>query len=348
MNRYTRHTRILGAVLILLLGLHGLDVQAQSNERLGTSALGELTVPVTPRSISLGSTLTGGMNGVSGVEALIENPASAMLNPSTNLMFSRMSYVADVGVNYLGVAQRFGSNNIALTVTNWDYGDISRTTVEDPEIDPNNTWSSSVIVVGLTYARQLTDRIGAGLTVKGLSQSIDNMGARSVAIDAGMNYVVGESGLRFGVSLRNFGPQFSFTGIGLQDPLGTAGPAGDYELPGEVRDVRSELPSMLNFGATYERAFSANVTATVLANFRSNSYDVNQYAAGLELGLQEMLFLRGGWDMASDPDLTHWEGWNVGGGLSLPLGSSRLTVDFAYRPSKVFDNVNIFAASFTL
>ena len=344
MKKQYRH---LVVVLALLPGLVAFEALGQSNERFGTAALAELTVPVTPRTISLASTLTGGMNGASGVEALISNPAAILVNPSTTAMFSRMNYIADTGVNYFGVAQRFGSSNIGLTVTSWDYGDIPETTVDNPEISPDNTWSAATIAVGLTYGRQLTDRIAAGITFKGLSQRIDDIDARTVALDAGMTYIVGESGLRFGVSLRNFGPQFSFNGVGLQDPIITPSPAGDYEVPAEIRDVRSELPSMLNFGAVYERQFAADMTATVLANYRSNSYDVNQYAGGLEVNFQNVLFVRGGVDVPTE-QLVHWSEWNVGGGLSLPIGPSRLMVDYAYRPSKVFSSVNVFAATFTL
>ncbi len=344
MKKQYRH---LVVVLALLPGLVAFEALGQSNERFGTAALAELTVPVTPRTISLASTLTGGMNGASGVEALISNPAAILVNQSTTAMFSRMNYIADTGVNYFGVAQRFGSSNIGLTVTSWDYGDIPETTVDNPEISSDNTWSAATIAVGLTYGRQLTDRIAAGITFKGLSQRIDDIDARTVALDAGMTYIVGESGLRFGVSLRNFGPQFSFNGVGLQDPIITPSPAGDYEVPAEIRDVRSELPSMLNFGAVYERQFAADMTATVLANYRSNSYDVNQYAGGLEVNFQNVLFVRGGVDVPTE-QLVHWSEWNVGGGLSLPIGPSRLMVDYAYRPSKVFSSVNVFAATFTL
>lgn len=337
-------------VLAATLGLMAGDANAQTteNERIGTAAMEELTVPVTPQTVALGTALTGGLASMSGVEALASNPASAMLNPSTNAMFSRMNYVADVGVNYFGLAQRFGNNNLAITITSWDYGDIPLTTVDDPEITETNTWSAASIVLGLTYARQLTDRIGAGVTVKGLSRSIDDMDSRGMALDAGMTYIVGESGLRFGVSLKNFGPQMGFDGIGLQETIGGTGPGGDFDVPGEVRDTDSELPSMLNFGAAYTRELASQMSATFLANFRSNSYDVDQYAAGLELGFQNLLYVRGGADFAGEEDMRHWSTWNFGAGLNVPLGDSRVTIDYAYRPSDVFDGVNIISAAFTL
>src|SRR5690606_13396242 len=104
---------------------------------------------------------------------------------------------------------------------------------------------------------------------------------------------------------------------------------GGFQVPGEVRDTGAELPSMLNFGAAYTRDVSSGFSATVLANFRSNAYDLPNYGAGLELGFQNLLYVRGGADLVSDADMNHWGFWNVGAGLNLPLGGSRLMVDYA-------------------
>ena len=332
----------------LLLGLYTSDAYAQGDDRAGTAAMEELLVPVTPRTVALSSSLTSGLSDMSGVEALQSNPAALMTNPSTNALFSRVEYLADIGVNYFGVAQRFGNNNIALTVSSWDYGDIPRTDEFNPEVDFSNTYDASTTVLGLTLARQFTDRIAAGLTVKGLSRRIDNLNSSGVAFDAGMTYVVGESGLRFGVSLKNFGPQMSFGGLGLNTGVSQPGPGGSNTIAGEVRDLGSELPSLLNFGAAYTRRFAGDLTATVSTNFRSNAYDLDNYAAGVELGYQNLFFVRGGLNLTADPDVTAWEVWNIGAGVNLNMVGNGLAVDYSYRPSDVFSGVNMFSVGFTL
>lgn len=332
----------------LLLGLSMSDVHAQGDDRAGTAAMEELLVPVTPRTVSLSSSLTSGISGMSGVEALQSNPAALMTNPSTNALFSRVEYLADIGVNYFGVAQRFGNNNIALTVTSWDYGDIFRTDEANADNDPSSTYDASTTVLGLSLARQFTDRIAAGLTVKGLSRRIDDLDASGIAFDAGMTYVVGESGLRFGVSLKNFGPQMGFGGLGLNTGVSQTGPTGGNTIAGEVRDLESELPSLLNFGAAYTRQFAGDLTATVTTNFRSNAYDLDNYAAGVEVGYQSLFFVRGGINLQADQDATAWEVWNVGAGLNLDMVGNGLAVDYSYRPSDVFSGVNMFSVGFTL
>src|SRR5690606_11083103 len=104
------------------------------------------------------------------------------------------------------------------------------------------TYDASTTVAGLSYARQFTDRIAAGVTAKALSRSISTASSSGLAFDAGMTYVVGESGLRFGVSLKNFGPQMGFGGVGLNETTDGEGPTGPYDVPGEIRDLESELP----------------------------------------------------------------------------------------------------------
>jgi len=343
-------TKLLTASVLIasLFGLCITDAHAQGDDRSGTAAMEELLVPITPRTVALGSALTSGMSTMSGVEALQSNPAALMVNNSTNAMFSRTEYLADIGINYFGVAQRFGNNNIALTITSWDYGDIPRQTAASPEVDPSLTWDASVLVLGATLARQFTDRISAGVTFKGLSRRIDNVNSNGIAFDAGMTYVVGESGLRFGVSLKNFGPQMEFNGDGLDSPIPQNGPDGSGSIAGNIDDLGAELPSLLNFGAAYTRQFAGDLTATVLGNFRSNSYDLDNYAAGLELGYQNLFFVRGGIDINGDPDVTAWEVWNIGAGFNLDMVGNGLAVDYTYRPSDVFSGVNMFAVSFTL
>ena len=50
------------------------------------------------------------------------------------------AYVAEIDVNYFGVAQRFGANQLALTLTNWGFGDIPLQTEASPDIT-DVTWT---------------------------------------------------------------------------------------------------------------------------------------------------------------------------------------------------------------
>jgi hypothetical protein len=246
------------------------------------------------------------------------------------------------------VAQRFGNNNVALSLMSWDFGDIPLQTEGSPEIS-SVSYSASYLTAGLSYARQFTDRISAGITAKVLSENIDDVGATGMAFDAGMTYTVGESGLRFGVSLKNLGPQMSYGGDGLVQLIRLPGQTGNA-TPNAVslEGADFELPSLLNFGIAYTRPIGANSEVTVLGNFRSNSFEEDQYAAGLEVGLLQILYVRGSYQLQNDMDNTFYTGTNFGAGLNLNLGDTRLNVDYAYRTTDFFDGVNMVTASITL
>ncbi len=339
------------ALVALLLGTWAPQVAAQNDtpegdERAGTAAAEYLLLPVSARTAALGSSLTGGLAGMSAVEAVQANPAALMVNPGTSAQFSRMEYVADIGVNYLGVAQRFGNNSIALTATSWDYGDIPETTESSPEVT-DVTFDAGSIVVGLSLARQFTDRIAAGVTVKALNERIDDISASGVAFDAGMTYVVGESGLRFGVSLKNFGTGMEYGGGGLASRT-TIDPVTGVTVASEISSLKSELPSLLNFGATYTRALAGDLNVTALANFRSMAYDQDEYSFGLEADYMRLFYVRGGLLMTQEMDASFYQGWNAGAGLSLDLSGTTIAVDYAYRATEFFDGVNLFTVGLTL
>ncbi|MEL6771651.1 MAG: PorV/PorQ family protein [Bacteroidota bacterium] len=341
----TRNIALYGLLLALTLAAVPAQAQrAESPEQSGTQGAEHLLIPLTARSAAMSNSLTSGLSNLNGIEALQSNPAGLMANTGSSALFSRMGYVADIGVNYFGVAQRVGNNNIALTITSWDFGDIDAIREDDPT--PSSTYTATNIVVGATYARQLTDRIAAGVTAKFANETIDDMNAAYVAFDAGMTYTVGESGLRFGVSLKNLGPQMSFGGRGLARPI----PVVDATdgIAGEIRAQSHELPSLLNFGVAYTRQFAEGIDATVIGNFRSNSYDPDQYAGALELGYQNIVFVRGGFELREDMDQTMYQGWNVGAGINYDFDGVGIAVDYAFRPVDFFSSVNLITAAVSL
>ena len=322
----------------------------ESGSRSGTSGATELLVPLTARYTSLGATPTAGLADMNGLEGLYANPAALSVNQGTAVLFSRLEYVADIGVNYLGLAQSIGNNNLAFTISAWDFGDIPEQTESAPEIT-DVTFSVNYFTAGLSYSRQLTDRIAAGATMKLINESIDDLSASAVAFDAGMTYVLPETGLRLGISLKNIGYELAFGGTGLVQLVRLPGqdPTANQNAV-SIESDGVQLPTQLNFGAAYTRPIAGSNYVTVLGNFRSNSFDEDQYSAGIEVGFQNLLYGRAGYQFSNEmEDLTFYEGYAFGGGLKIPLGGqSRIMVDYAFQPVKFFDNVQFITAAVEL
>ena len=91
-------------------------------------------------------------------------------------------------------------------------GDMNLTTVENPQ--GTETFTSSDMVIGLSFARMLTDRFSAGLTAKYVRETWDDVSAGGVAIDIGTLYDTGFKTLRIGMSIQNFGPELTPGGEG--------------------------------------------------------------------------------------------------------------------------------------
>lgn len=341
---------IIGIFAACLVSLVTTEARAQFGEDIERTTAGstQLLIPLTARTVGLGAGMTAGVTAMGGLEGLDANPANLTINSGTNVLFSRMEYVADIGLNYFGVAQRFGANQVGLTISTWDFGEIPLQTETNPEIS-DVTYTADYSTVGATFARDFTDRIAAGFTVKIVSETIDDVGTNGLAFDAGMTYVVGESGLRFGVSLKNFGPSKQYSGTGLVRFVQLPDQSGAAQASAvAIEGAEFELPSLLNFGLTYTRELGASANVTLLGNFRSNSFSQDQFSGGVELGLLDVLYVRGGYQFEQDMDKSFYNGANFGAGLNLDLSGTRFTVDYAYRSTDFFDGVNLITASLTL
>ena len=97
----------LGLMALSLMVLTGPDALAQagrgslgaSGSRAGTAGASELLIPQTARTTALAGATSAGMNNMGGLEALYTNPAGLANNQGTAALFSRIEYVADIGVN---------------------------------------------------------------------------------------------------------------------------------------------------------------------------------------------------------------------------------------------------------
>ena len=319
-----------------------------NTNRVGTSGANELLVPLTARYTALGNSMTSVLSDMNGLEALYANPAGLTVNTGTSALFSRMQYVDDIGVNYFGLAQRIGDNHLALAISSWDFGDIHRQTEVDPE-KTNATFSVTFINVGLTYARTLTDRIAAGATLKIVNEAIDDLTATGMVFDAGITYIVGESGLRLGVALKNIGNELQYSGTGLGRRVQLPDQPSNAAVNTVVLESEGmQYPTLLNFGVSYTRNVTGAATVSLLGHFRSNSFEEDQFSGGMEIGIREVLYLRGGYEWSREDNESWYKGYSFGGGVNLNLAGTKITLDYALVPTNYFEDLQFITVSATL
>jgi len=297
---------------------------------------------------------------VRGVEALRINPAGMARINKTEFTLGSANYLqgADIRLNALGLTQKIGENSaFGFSLMSVDFGDILVTTTELPDPDPDGpTFNINFFNIGLSFAHVFENKVSVGVTLRGISESTADVSAFGFAVDAGVQYVTGEDdNFKFGIALRNVGSRMAFSGQGLATNAQAAD--GDaYNLTLSQRSAGFELPSMLNIGGSYDFLMGGGThRLTALANFTANSFSRDQIGVGVEYALNERFMLRGAYKVEVDADVTQesvYSGPSAGATISVPLSKERknntLSIDYAYRTTKVWDGTHNFGVRINL
>jgi hypothetical protein len=318
--------------IIILFFLIAESIFAGGGRRNGTGGATELLIPVGARGIAMGSST---LSNSYGLEALFWNPANIARvgEYSTNVMFSHMEHIADIGVQYGAVStdiESFGS--IALSIKSLSIGEIPVTTVSNPD-GTGAVFTPQFLTLGLTYARMLSDRISVGLTANLVTEKLDLVSATGIAFNIGVTYTnfADVPGLGIAFVMKNVGPQMQFDGSGLLIPAETP----SLNRPGQFYKVEAasfELPSQLEIGASYQYIVNEQNALQFSGIFANNNFYGDELKAGFEYGYDKMFFIRAGYSFAYDLDSDYnTYGINAGIGLNYDLGGVLLRVDYAYR-----------------
>ncbi len=345
--------RIPKILFICLCSLISFAVTAQDggDERTGQAGASELLINPWAQSSGMAGANTASTRGL---ESAFLNVAGLTGIEGTELVFSHASWFADISINAFGFGQKVGDTGVmSLTIMSLDFGDIERTTYENPD-GGIGTFSPQFMNIALSYAKKFTYNMSAGISIKMISESAAELSANGIAIDAGVHYETGEKGqAKIGITLRNIGPRMAFNGDG--DDVTVSGENG-YDMTMEIRSADFELPSLLNIGASYDFHINDMFRLTVSETFVSNSFSKDQFLSGLEFSWKEKVSLRGGYayesGIGNDFDegrTTAFEGLSGGLTIELPISDEmKFGLDYSYRPASPLSSVHTFGARITL
>lgn len=227
-----------------------------------------------------------------------------------------------------------------------NFGDIQLTTTEYPD-GGLGTFSPNLLNLSLAYAKSFSSSIHAGFVLKIISESISDVSAQGVAIDAGIQYVTGASeNIHFGITLRNIGPTMRFSGDGLS--LRAFIPGQETQFTLEQRSEAFELPTQLVIGTAYDFNFENDIRFTLAGNFTSNSFTNDQITGGAEFSLKDYVMLRAGYtyengmfdNIESDVRTNVSKGLSAGITVQVPLSKekgSAIAIDYSYRQTDHFN-----------
>jgi hypothetical protein len=345
---------------IIALFLSGLliipvtDLMAGNKDRSGQAGASELLINPWARSSGW-----GGVNvaNTRGLESVFTNIAGTAFTSGTELIFSATDYLqgSDIKIMNFGLTQRVGeSGALSLSIMSMNFGDIIVTTIDNPD-GTSGTFSPKLMNINIGYAKAFSNSIYGGFNLKIISESISDMSAQGVAIDAGIQYVTGElENIKFGIALKNVGPTMKFSGDGLSfrgfyDQFSTNSPTF------EQRKADFELPATLLIGGAYDFLFAEN-RFTLAGSFQSNSFTKDQFILGGEFALKTYLMLRAAYayeeGITNKADRTTvFTGPSAGFTVAVPLSKekgSSFSVDYSYRATDPFSGVHTIGARINL
>jgi len=344
--------------LLCVFSLVSISLIAQSAGDGRTGEAGANQLLINPWAQSSG--MAGANTAFSkGVESMFLNVAGLSRTESTELTFSQSTF-SECLISGFGFAQRLGEGVVGLSVFSIDFGDIERTTYENPE-GTLGTYSSQFTNIALSYSYQFSYNMSAGVTTRMISQNAAEVTANGLCVDAGVNYQTGRKNqAKFGITLKNWGPRLAFGGDG--DDV-TGKPSGrDNEMTLEYRSAPFELPTLINIGGSYDFFIykgdgSEMFRLTISETFVSNSFSKDQFLTGLELSFKDMVSVRGGFayeqgvfeDYDQPENSTSHKGPSAGISFEAPLSSkTRFGFDYSFRAQSPFSAVHTFGARIML
>ena len=328
--------------LVLLIGVSAPKAFAGNEDRSGQAGAPELLINPYAASAGWGN---AGMSFVKGVESMFGNVAGLSAIKSIDINFSHTDWLkgSDVRISSFGLAARVGESSVlGLSFFTLNPGTIMETTVESPD-GGIGTFKPSLMNINIGFAKSFSNSISGGFNLKIISESIANMGAVGVALDAGIQYVTGPfDNIHFGITLKNIGPTMTFSGDGLSFKAYFY-PNSSLQWTVIQRADQFELPTQLSIAAAYDLLFAEMHRVTFAGNFISNSFTRDQYVLGIEYSWREWFLLRTGYVFESglfkgildDECMNLNKGLHAGCSVQVPISKSEdapvVAIDYAFR-----------------
>jgi len=338
-------TPTLMVIIALVLLVHQMPLFAQNAldfpeipaidfSRTARSGWQFLHLPTNARNAALAN-IKCGLNNNNAM-AVFANPADLVNVKNIDIGFSKFNYIADVSFMTAAIAKNFEQWGVfGIQFASLSSGDMIRTENRPGRFGNERftnlgTFDAGDLLIGVSYARTITDRFSIGANVNYIEETLDDVKASNISLDFGLYFKTGFKSLRFAIVGRNLGTDQRFGGF---DEL--------YGMPIQVR-----MPMELFMGIGYDfiggKQNDMHNLSGYLEATHPNDADERVHTA-LEYNFNNLFFLRGGYRFNYDE-----VGATFGGGVNLEMAGYKLSVDYAYLDYGRLDVTHLFTLGFGL
>ncbi len=297
-------------------------------------------------------------NGLGGAYVTLANDATALYwNPAGTANFTQnhvsivhMNWIADTKIDYAALVLPLGElGTLGFSFTDLTMPDMKVTTVEMPE-GTGEYFSAGDIALGISFARNLTDRFSIGFTGKYIQETIWHMSASALAFDAGTRFKTDLfGGMVIGASISNFGTKMKLNGRDTRtyERVDPAKLGSNDQIP-YIIDLDSwDLPLLFRIGVSTTPINNDDYKWTVAVDALHPSDNYESMNVGTEFSYKGFLFIRGGYQSLFLAD--HEGGLSLGIGLNSKLlfSNNIVSFDYAYRDFGRLNSTHIFSVGVT-
>ncbi len=334
-------------IVALLIALV-VTTQAQTFSRVGTSMAQFLKIPAGARGAALGGAYAAASEDV---YAMAWNPAGIGRIKDMSLGGTYNTYIADIQYSYLGFSMPIdGSSTLGVSGMFITTDPIEITTIEQPN-GTGTYYDYSGLVLGISYARWLTDRLTVGVTGKMVRESIYREEASTFAFDIGSQFDTGLYGVRLAMSVSNFGGKMQLDGPDINATTVTNPQMqGVRETDATLSTVAWPLPMIFRMGIMMDiwggtnDIFDSDINRLTVMVDANDPLDHNLRAnVGVEYEWNDLFALRAGQHINYDDNTL---GLTFGGGLKLESGGAKFSIDYAYQDFGILNSVHQYTLSF--
>ncbi len=326
MRSTSTKVRLLGVLLFCLLGTLG-----AFGQKVGSTSMQFLKVMPSARAAALGEAYSV---WATGAEAIFWNPGGLAAMENMEFSSTYIDWLFDSQQGALSYAMSIrGFGSVGFQVQYVDFGEFEETSAQRPYInDPERvgltgrTFRPFSYLIGISYARYLTERFSVGISMKYAHESLFdgsrvtsmirqgvfeevNTWANGLLFDFGIRYNTGYRSIHLASAVQNFGADVKYANESNPVPLLFRFGIG-ADLMG---------PNGLMVSGSEDNRFSVAFDI-----FHPNDY-AQQGHMGAEYEFSNAIALRAGYKFNYD-----YDGLTLGGGVKHTMGGVKLSVDYSY------------------
>lgn len=310
---------------------------AAQDRKAGLTGAAFLKVGVGARNVAMGTAVTA----LAGdVNQMFYNPAGiALKDKMLQASFTYNKWIADISHNTAAVSYNLeGVGTIGAGFIMFGLSDIEalRDIPVDPglapfQIETNTaaTYDYKDIAYQVSFSRYVIENLALGITVKGISQSIDGESVSAFAVDFGSVYHIGVLDWTIGARFNNLGSDLKYY------------------------DIASPLPLQFTIG-TALMPYKNDQFGVMVALDASKPQDGPLYLfSGAEVKIMDMVALRAGYKFnysgtdevtaINTPAIkTTIEGISAGAGVRTMLDGYEVGVDYSFTQMDLLDAAHRF------